>query len=276
MSNYHSIEITIDPVQYDEISAWLSQLAFESFYEADHALIGYYQPAELSKEQIEEVLESLKLIYTFTYEFKALEDKNWNEEWEKNFKPVTIGEEINIRADFHPKVEGIEHDIIINPKMAFGTAHHETTYMMMDRMLELDWSSKKVLDYGCGTSILAILADMLGAKEITAIDYDIHSVTNSEENCQLNKTTDIKILHGEIDAIKDEGYDIVLANINRNVLLNTATDVRKLMHDDGILIMSGILETDLSLITDVYTQDHFTLENKNQKGEWLCLEFTAR
>ncbi len=276
MSNYHSIEITIDPAQYDEISAWLSQLAFESFYEADHALVGYYQITELSREQIDEVLESLKMIYTFTHEYKALEDKNWNEEWEQNFKPVTIGDQINIRADFHPKVEGVKYDIIINPKMAFGTAHHETTYMMMDRMLGMEWKNKKILDYGCGTSILAILANMLGGIDITAIDYDMHSVTNSEENCLLNNTKDIKILHGEIDAIKDDGYDIVLANINRNVLLNTAADLRKLMQDDGILLMSGILESDQDLITEAYTKEHFTLVNKNQKGEWLCLEFVAR
>jgi len=276
MSNYSSIEIKIDPTQNDEMTAWLSQLAFESFFEDEDKLIGYYQPATLSKKEIEEVLDSLKLIYTFTHAYKEVEDKNWNEEWEQNFQPVIIADQINIRAEFHPKVEGITYDIIINPKMAFGTAHHETTYMMMERMLGMEWKNKKVLDYGCGTSILAILADKLGCADLTAIDYDIHSVTNSEENCKLNNTKEIKIIHGEIDAITDNGYDVVLANINRNVLLLFVAEIRERMKKDGVLMMSGILETDKELIIDTYTKEHFALVDVEQKGEWLCIEFKAK
>lgn len=275
MSNYSSIEIVIDPAQNDEMTAWLSQLAFESFFEDEGKLIGYYQPAVLSKKEIEELLKSLKLIYTFTHEFKELEDKNWNEEWEQNFQPVIIADQINIRAEFHPKEESITHDIIINPKMAFGTAHHETTYMMLERMLGMQWKDQKVLDYGCGTSILAILADKLGCTDITAIDYDVHSVTNSDENCKLNNTSEIKVIHGEIDAITDDGYDVVLANINRNVLLLFVSEIRERMNKGGVLLMSGILETDKDLILDSYTKDHFTFVDVKQKGEWLCIEFVA-
>lgn len=272
---YNALNIEIDQAQYELVSAWLSQLPFESFYEDDDKLVAYYIKEQISDQDIKDCIASMSHLGDANYDIETIENKNWNAEWESSFQPVNIENQICIRADFHPKEEGIKHDIIINPKMAFGTAHHETTYMMMQEMLPLEMENKKIWDYGCGTSILAILAAQKGATTIVANDYDVNSVENSKENFKLNNLEDIDVRHGEIDVIEENDFDIILANINRKVLTDTAESMSAKLRENGTLLMSGILESDKELIVTTY-QGLLTLVSVQQKGEWLCFKWTKK
>lgn len=269
---YNSLNLDIDQTQYELVSAWLSQLPFESFHEDEDRLIAYYVKDQISDQDIKECIESLQHLGKINYQIETIENKNWNEEWESSFQPVTIENQICIRADFHPKEEGVKHDIIINPKMAFGTAHHETTYMMMREMLSLDLENKRIWDYGCGTSILAILAAQKGAADIIANDYDINSIENSKENLKLNYIEGVEVRHGEIDVVEENDFDLILANINRKVLTDTAEIVVSKLSKSGTLLMSGILESDKELILSVY-EPILSLVSVQQKGEWLCFKW---
>lgn len=270
--SYNALHVKVDPAHYEIVSAVLSQLPFDSFYEEENELIAYFENDSIAVNEISECLSSLTGIDNLSFEVKSVQNKNWNEEWESSFQPVNIDGKISIRADFHSKEEGVEHDIIINPKMAFGTAHHETTYMMMQEMLSVELNDVKVLDYGCGTSILAILAAQRGASTIIANDYDINSVTNSEENIELNQVGDIEVRHGSIDVITEDNFDVILANINRKVLTDTAQIISSKLVKGGVLLMSGILETDKELISSIY-EPLLSLISIQQKGEWLCFKW---
>jgi ribosomal protein L11 methyltransferase len=272
---YSALNIKVAQEHYEIVIGCLSQLPFESFFEDEHQLVSYFVKDSIEQSDIDSCLGHIKGIEPISYKVETIENKNWNEEWESSFEPVVIDDKVCIRADFHPSHADVEHDIIVNPKMAFGTAHHETTYMMMQSMLDLDLEGKKILDYGCGTSILAILAAKKEAGSIIANDYDINSVTNSQENIELNKVSGIEVRHGELDIIEERHFDLILANINRHVLLENAFDLHSLLVENGILLMSGILHTDKALIEEAYLQ-YFNLESSQQKGEWMCFKFSKK
>lgn len=252
----------------------LSQYPFESFEEQEDQMLAYI--ADDNHQSLDDkAVSGLKRFLPFQFEFNKVENKNWNEAWEASFKPVEIDQFCRIRADFHEYKEGFEHEICINPRMAFGTGHHETTFMMIQMMKAIDFSGCKVLDYGCGTGVLAILSEKLGAANILAIDYDPESVANTIDNAQINKANKLESKHAELSELEVEPYDVILANINRQVLLDNAERLKERLTPNGILLLSGILETDKDLVVSKYTECGFTLVSEKKKGEWLCLQWKS-
>lgn len=262
---YYAYQIATE----DEIVlALLSQFSFESFEEKEGEIVGYIARDKSKLEHAD--IERLLVDRNITYSVEEIKPRNWNEEWEKSFQPVKIDNFLMIRADFHPHDASYDHDIIINPKMAFGTGHHETTYMMSLMMREIDFQDKVVFDYGCGTGILSILASQLGASKIHAIDIEEPSYHNTIENAEINRIDNIEAHQATLETFDGDGYDIILANINRTVLLNSADDLLNRLKSDGYILLSGILREDESLIMDRYTTAGFKSIKKLERGNWLC------
>lgn len=256
----------------DIIVGLLSQFEFEAFEENNDHIVAYISQNELTsavKGEISQILEQYKINF-FSYE---VENKNWNEIWEASFQPVVVEGFCRIRADFHPHHDDVAHDIIINPKMAFGTGHHATTYMMVAAMEHIDMQNKIVFDFGCGTGILAILASKLGAKDIVAIDIEHESYVNTIENASINDISNISAFCGEMKDLPHRIYNVILANINRNILLRYAADLYDRLVDGGTLLISGILEDDTRQVVDSFEMHGFTHLTSFTKGDWMCIKF---
>ncbi len=260
----------------DVLSAVLGDAGFDSFTDNEGG-INAYIPAELFDEKIlEETLECFPLENTeITYTWQEAEDKDWNEEWEKNyFQPIVIDDKCVIHSTFHQNVPTVEYDILINPQMSFGTGHHETTSLIISELLKMDLTNKSILDMGCGTSILAILARMRGAKPITAIDIDSWCVENSKENIALNNITDITVELGNAGLIKERGsFDIIIANINRNILLNDMPHYVESLNPGGELYMSGFYVEDVEAIKEKAESLQLTFEYYREKNNWAAVKF---
>lgn len=259
----------------DEIVlALLSQYPFEAFQEEEGKTIAYIE-SQLFDEATVQAATGLLTERGISFEIEEIKPRNWNEEWEQNFEPVDVDDFCTIRADFHPPAPSFQHTLLLQPKMAFGTGHHETTYMMIDRMRRLDWAGKSTFDYGCGTGILAILAKKLGAGPTLAIDIEEESFSNTLENAAKNQVQIDAVAQATlVDVHSDQQFDIILANINRNVLLDSSKQLAQLLGPKGNLLVSGVLLADGDLVTDRYIQDGFQLIHSEQRGEWLCLHFT--
>jgi ribosomal protein L11 methyltransferase len=242
---------------------------FESFIEEEETLLAYIPSHLLIMEKAEPILKEFQV----TYECSLVPKRNWNEEWEKHYDPILISDKCFIRAPFHPPLEGIKFEIIIEPKMSFGTAHHETTSMMIELMMESEFSGRKVLDVGCGTVILAIFARKLGAADVVALDNDEWSFRNSLENIRRNNTDMIRVVLGDVKSIDNTGYDIVLANINRNVLLDNLPDYTKLI-SNGELFLSGFYKEDIPVIIDKAEKNCFKFLTMKSKNSWVALKFS--
>ncbi len=258
----------------DEILiAFLTQFEFESFEENDDHFIGYIKKSNLTDETRIEV-EGLLTEHEVTFNFYEIEPQNWNEIWEASFQPVIVGNFCQVRADFHPSKDDIRYDLIINPKMAFGTGHHATTHMMIEKMADIPFNEKKVFDFGCGTGILAILASKLGADQIDALDIEYESYMNTIENASINQVKNIKAFEGDLDIIIGDNYDIILANINRNILVQNANVLVGKLAVSGKLLLSGILEEDADSVLKSYAV--FGLKNQSQlsRDGWVCLLMT--
>jgi len=256
---------------YENIIAELSDTDIESYYETE-ALIAYVKEESWS-DDLKARLDSLSNKYSITYELELLKDINWNSVWESNFNPVSIGDFCHVRAAFHPEITGFKHVIEISPKMAFGTGHHETTAMMIERMEELDLNNANVLDFGCGTGILATLAAKIGASSVEAIDIDSNAIDNTKEHLKLNQVSNVIVNKGDLDVCSRKTYNLILANINRNVLMDKANHLYTILEENGTLLISGILETDKNRIEEKYLNSGFKRVNMIQKGEWLCFQF---
>ena len=216
----------------------------------------------------------MKKEFPFYYTKEEIPYENWNAIWESNFKPVLVDDFCVIRADFHEPLEGYEHEIIINPKMAFGTGHHETSFMMLQLMRNMDFFNKQILDYGAGTGILSIMAAYKGAKSIIAVDIEKESYLNTIENANRNKVTNITSVHGTLDSIPEKStYDIILANINRKVLLDSAKDLVFHCRKPAVLLISGILRVDIDFVRKAYQDINFEFKEMMFKGEWVAMKF---
>jgi ribosomal protein L11 methyltransferase len=218
--SYWQYTIHTDPERAEPLLGLLSILPFNSFTATEDGWLAYLSDTE-DWQALEVALQGYQSIIPFTFEKEKMPDQNWNAVWESNFQPIQVGTFCGVRADFHPPFDGVKYDLVIQPKMAFGTGHHETTYMMMEQMEKLEWPGKKVLDYGAGTGILAILAAQLGAATIDAVEIEAPACENAIENTERNGTPQVRVIAGTLDAVPKQSYDIILANINRNVILDS-------------------------------------------------------
>lgn len=260
----------------DVLAALLGEVGFESFVEWEGGLMAYIPSATFDEHNLKSSLdefpvEDVKIDYSYT----EMEDKDWNEEWEKNFfQPIVIGNRCVIHSTFHHDVPRAEYDIVINPQMAFGTGHHETTSLIIEELLNSDLKDKSLLDMGCGTSILAILARMRGAKPCTAIDIDEWCVRNSIENIELNGVTDIAVSQGDASALAGKGpFDVVIANINRNILLNDMKRYVACMHPGSELYMSGFYVDDIPVIRQEAEKNGLRFVEHKEKNRWAAVKF---
>ncbi len=271
MQSYLEFDFKINPLTpWNEIlMAELIEIGFDSFTEENDGILAYIQKDIFSEEQLENVgiLHREDIQISFTYQ--EMPNINWNEEWEKNFSPINVENKVLIRAEFHDP-DPTMHEIVIQPKMSFGTGHHPTTHLMIQQMLEMDFEGKKVLDMGCGTSVLAIFAKQKGAAEVTAIDIDEWSVENSIENAQRNGV-DLKISQGTAENLGNEMFDIILANINRNILISDIPAYVSVLNNGGKLLLSGLCFFDVNDILEVCTSQGLILENQQQREEWISL-----
>ena len=279
--NYYELSFTYtSPIEKeiinDVLAAELGEIGFESFTESEKGLLGYISEALYDKKTLDDKLADFPLENTrIDYTSKWVESKDWNEEWEKNyFKPIRIGNECIIRASFHEAEPGYTYNIIIDPKMAFGTGNHETTYLMISEMLKLDLEGKELLDMGCGTAVLAILARLKGAKRVAAIDIDEWAYNNAMENIATNNMNNIRILIGDATLLDgQEHYDIILANINRNILLNDMPAYVNVLNDNGYLIMSGFYTEDIPVIREKAELLQLTYQSNKIKDNWTATVF---
>lgn len=252
--------------------AQLFELGFDSFQELDESCEGYILD-DLITEELNHEISKIAEHFEAKYTVEKLENKNWNEIWESNFDPVSVNSFCTVRADFHDKDLSVEHDIIINPKMAFGTGHHETTYMMIESMSELEIENKSVFDFGCGTAVLAILAKKLGSGRTLAIDIEEESASNSVENASVNRVEDLDIRQAIIQDLKPEKFDIVLANINRQVLLDTADLIASHQNQGGVLLVSGVMQQDEQIVENRFVGAGYERHSIKSRGEWLCIRY---
>lgn len=275
--NYYEVlftTITTEDYQQDLLINALGDIGFDTFEETDLGFKAYIPETDFNQQQLDEALEAYRHMFTFSYEVALIPQKNWNEVWESNFEPIAIGDKVFVRATFHEARPEFKYEIVIDPKMAFGTGHHQTTAMMLKLMLENDFANKKVLDMGCGTGILAIMAAKLGADDIMAIDYDPVCYDSTIENAQLNNVINITAGCGSKEAIPNDQYDIILANINRNILIDQMSRYAEVLKPDGEIYFSGFYETpDLEIITDEARKYGFKYITHKKDSEWVAAKF---
>jgi ribosomal protein L11 methyltransferase len=271
--SFKEFDFIVSPLEpaRDLLIAELGAVGFESFMETETGVLAYIN----SKEWFEEILEGVSILdhplFSFNYSIKTIEQQNWNAEWEKNFNPITIEGQCQVRAPFHPKLD-IPYDIEILPKMSFGTGHHQTTYMMLSYILENDFKQKSVLDMGSGTAVLAILAAYKGAVKIQAIDIDAWCYENAIENVERNNCNYIEVIQGDASAIEDQ-YDVILANINRNILLTDIPTYVTHLNKGGSIYFSGFYLEDLDLIKAKCLENKLTFDSYKQKDQWISAKF---
>lgn len=270
---YIAYDFNVSPKEpaTEMLIAQLGYVGFESFVEQDYGVTAYIQKQEWNSKILEDVFLLHSNEFNITFEYNEIAQTNWNEEWEKNFNPIQVDDLVSIRAPFHTN-PSLQFDIVIEPKMSFGTGHHETTHMMVQHLLALDLDTKKVLDMGCGTGILAIFAEMKGAKPIDAIDIDSWCYENSLENIQRNNCNHITVYEGDASLLKEK-YDVIIANINRNILLSDMKTYTDCLNENGVLLLSGFYKEDIVIIEDEVTKHGLTFETMIQRNNWVALKY---
>lgn len=262
---------------YDALSATLASIGFESFIQSNNTLLAYINSTEFSTEAISSFIDSFPLDTNIEYKFKEIEDKNWNEEWEKHFfEPIVFENRCIIHSSFHNVADEYEYKILIDPKMTFGTGHHQTTSLMIKNILNNDFEGKTVLDMGCGTAVLAILASMRGAKHIIAIDIDEWAYDNAIENVTINNIDNVDIKIGGAELLGNESFDIILANINRNILLEDIPNYSKVLNKGGSIIMSGFYEQDIDMISNKCAENGLTFKNFVEQDQWVAVVYNNK
>lgn len=272
--DFIELKITVPPDFSDILIAELAEIGFETFMDTDYGLDGYIQLHLYDEQQVKEIIEKYRNLTGITYTVSTIARKNWNEEWEKNYEPIIIGNECLVRASFHEGLGKYPYEIIINPKMSFGTGHHETTTLMLENQLATSHTGKQVLDVGCGTGILAVMACKRGAASVHAFDIDEWAVENSRENFELNKCLQATVQKGTIREVSlAPGYDVVLANINRNVLLDEIPVYASLLTHGGLLLLSGFYEKDIADIEKMAASKGLSAIEQRIKEPWASLVF---
>ncbi len=270
--DYWKYILRVNPETSDILVAYLAEAPFDTFEETEGGLNAYL-PAAAGQTEAERQLNELQKQFDFVWDKTFIPGQNWNEIWESNFHPVIVGDFCAIRADFHEPIPDMKFELVINPKMAFGTGHHETTWQCIAAMEHLPIAGKKVLDFGCGTGVLAILASRLGAFGVEAVDIEEESYRNTMENSAVNGVDNVIARCGTLEAVQGRDFDGILANINRNVILDTLPELSNLLVPGGWLLVSGILLQDESIVTDAAAGAGFERKQKTERGNWLCMEF---
>lgn len=273
MTNYieYKFQVTETEPWNEIIIATISELPFESFVENENGFEAYIPANQENENEIKEVLDTLDMV-EFSYTRTEIEQQNWNATWEENFTPILVNDQCLIRAEFHETVENIPFEIIIQPKMSFGTGHHSTTHLMVEYILETEFTGKDILDMGCGTSILAILALKKHANYAECIDIDEWAVENSIENGKRNGVSlDAKM--GDNSLLGTKHFDVILANINKNILIAQIPSYINVLNEGGDLFLSGLMEQDFDDILAFCTEHKLTFVSKKQRNEWIALHF---
>ncbi|HYX09280.1 MAG TPA: 50S ribosomal protein L11 methyltransferase [Bacteroidales bacterium] len=274
--NYIEVTFTFgdSPAEAGEILiALLGEIGYESFQENENGFSAYIPEKEFSLDKIDEIAGHLLSEHHVNNTYRIIKEENWNAVWESNFEPVKITDDCVIRATFHAP-ENVPYEILVDPKMSFGTGHHETTWLMAKALLETEVSGKQVLDMGCGTGVLAILASMKGAAGVLAVDIDEWAYNNTLENIQLNKRNNISVLQGNVDSISGKYFDLILANINRNILLEQIRHYSETLKPGGKLFLSGIFREDEQIISEEAEKHALYKSWTTTKNKWIAIGFT--
>ncbi len=269
--NYWKFHFETTAESKDILLAFLSELPFEVFEETDSGLEAW-APESAAGIELDNAVSQLHEQVGFRFEKAFIPSQNWNAVWESNFQPVVVDDFCGVRAEFHEPLQGVQYELVIQPRMAFGTGHHATTEMMIRAMKDIRFSGAKVLDFGCGTGILAILAAKMGATHIDAVDIEEESYANTIQNAALNGAAHVQAFCGTLYAVPPDRYDVVLANINRNVLLDTMEAMEARLAPRGVLLISGILTEDVSVLTRAAAACGLAPSRQLQKGDWACME----
>lgn len=273
--NYTEVVFTCTPwsdVASEILAAQLAEIGFESFVEAKDTLTAYIPSGSFDEAKIDAQIDFIPLDVKISYSFNEIESKNWNEEWEQNFfRPILFDNQCIIRSSFHPVEGSYKYEIVIDPKMAFGTGHHQTTSLVIGELLKLDLTNQTVLDMGAGTAVLAILASMRGAKEVLAVDIDEWAYDNALENIELNNIGNITVKHGGAEQIGGDTFDTIIANINRNILLQDIPHYAKALNPGGVLILSGFYTEDMPALMEVCNAHFIHYQHHSEKDNWVAL-----
>ena len=269
--NYIKIEIkTASADEAELIIAELSENNFYAFEQENNLLNSYVNEEDFNEKKLKEILPA----GTF-FTKNIIEEENWNLQWESGIQPVIINEFAAIRTSFHERIKNVKHELIITPKMSFGTGHHATTFLMIELMQQINFDNKAIIDFGTGTAVLAILAEKCGASKVIAIDYDEWSIQNAIENIQENNCKNI-LLKQQENLSEIESADIVLANINLNVLKNESASISSLLKSGALLLVSGFLFSDEKEIQDIFEEKDLVKRQTKQRGDWLAILFEKR
>jgi ribosomal protein L11 methyltransferase len=275
--NYYELLFTTLPTEdyhLDLLINAMGEIGFDTFEELDFGFKAYIPAPDFDQEKLDAQLALYQEMFSFSYEITLIPQKNWNEVWESNFEPLEIGGKIYVRATFHQPKPGFPFEIVIDPKMAFGTGHHQTTAMMLELMLEDNFKGKKVLDMGCGTGILAIMASKMGAQTMTAIDYDPVCYESTIENSRLNHIDNITALCGSKEAVPNGQFDIILANINRNILMDQLQRYGEVLKTGGQVYLSGFYKTpDLDIIKGEAGKYGLKYLGHKEEKDWVAAKF---
>lgn len=268
---YHFTIVPLQPAS-DILMAELGEIGFESFVETETGFSAFIPKTDWNPDALHKLQVLNSGEFSIVYEKEEIAPVNWNSEWEKNFEPIEIENTVSIRAPFH-EVGTVQYNLIIEPKMSFGTGHHETTHLMVQHLLKLDLQNKKMLDMGCGTAVLAILAEKLGAQPIDAIDIDPWSYENALENVERNACKYISVYEGDANLLTNQIYDVIIANINRNILLQDLSTYTKVLKKEGILLLSGFYVEDIPSINEIASLNHLDLVLTIERNNWVGLRY---
>ncbi len=270
--HYTRLQVVCDPEFSEILMAEIAEAGFDTFMETEQGFEGYAQNEKFNSALVESIKEKYKLVSPLLFFQDKIQKQNWNEEWEKNVEPIFVDDKCLVRAEFHKIEKKYPYEIIITPKMSFGTGHHQTTYLMLKNQMLINHQDKLVMDAGSGTAILSIMASKLGAKQVEAFDIDEWSVVNGKENAEVNHCHNINIRQGKIADLKFENkFDLILANINRNILLDEMNQYSNQLSTRGDLLLSGFYEKDIPDLKQEALKFGLTETNRDNRESWACL-----
>lgn len=274
---YHTkLEVVCDPEYSEILIAELAEANFDTFLEVENGFEAYVEGEGFDKDRVDDIMRKYEGVTPLRFAFSQIARRNWNEEWENSFAPIVVDDKCLIRASFHQAEKTYPYEIIITPKMSFGTGHHQTTWLMVRNMLSLDLHNQRVMDAGCGTAILSILASKMGAADVEAFDIDDWSVENGNENIEINHCSNIRIQQGKINEVDVSGtFDLILANINKNVLLDELATYASYLSSGGKLLLSGFLTFDIDDLLAEAKRHNLEEVKRDERETWAALLLTT-